>query len=48
MKILQSTIIKLNPKPGGSYSGGGKPVEQVIPDFKITIENNVTQVLPIV
>ena len=40
LKEVILLISKLNPKPGGSYSGGGKPVEQVIPDFKITIENN--------
>ena len=40
LKEIILLISKLNPKPGGSYSGGGKPVEQVIPDFKITIENN--------
>tara|TARA_B100000575_G_C23127370_1_gene653366 strand:- start:76 stop:1509 length:1434 start_codon:yes stop_codon:yes gene_type:complete len=40
LKEVISLISKLNPKPGGSYSGGGKPIEQVIPDFKISIENN--------
>ncbi len=40
LKEVITIISKLNPKPGGSYSGGGKPVEQVIPDFKISIENN--------
>ncbi len=40
LKEVILLISKLNPKPGGSYSGGGKPIEQVIPDFKITIENN--------
>ena len=40
LKEVISLISKLNPKPGGSYSGGGKPIEQVIPDFKIAIENN--------
>ena len=33
-------ISKLNPKPGGSFSGNSKIIEQVIPDFKISIENN--------
>ena len=28
-------IEKLNPKPGGSYSGGTKMVEHVVPDFTI-------------
>ena len=40
LKEVISLISKLNPKPGGSYSGGSKPIEQVIPDFKIYIENN--------
>ena len=40
LKEVITIISKLNPKPGGSYSGGGKPIEQVIPDFKISIENN--------
>ena len=40
LKEIINLISKLNPKPGGSYSGGGKPIEQVIPDFKISIENN--------
>lgn len=30
-------IEKLNPKPGGSYSGGSKIVEHVVPDFIIRI-----------
>ena len=40
LKKIITIISKLNPKPGGSYSGGGKPIEQVVPDFKISIENN--------
>lgn len=40
LKGVITIISKLNPKPGGSYSGGGKHIEQVIPDFKISIENN--------
>ena len=40
LKEIIDLISKLNPKPGGSYSGGGKPIEQVIPDFRISIENN--------
>ena len=39
LKEVITLISKLNPKPGGSYAGGGKPIEQVIPDFKISIEN---------
>ncbi|MDG1571054.1 RNA polymerase factor sigma-54 [Robiginitalea sp. M366] len=30
-------IEKLNPKPGGSYAGGSKAVEHVVPDFSIRI-----------
>ena len=40
LKEIMSLISKLNPKPGGAYSGLNKPIEQVIPDFKISIENN--------
>ena len=40
LKEVITIISKLNPKPGGSYSGGSGPIEQVIPDFKISIENN--------
>ena len=40
LKEIIKIISKLNPKPGGTYSGSGKPIEQVIPDFKISIENN--------
>ena len=30
-------IERLNPKPGGSYSGGNKIIEHVVPDFTIRI-----------
>ena len=30
-------IEKLNPKPGGSYSGSNKVIEQIVPDFAIRI-----------
>jgi RNA polymerase sigma-54 factor len=40
LKDVISLISKLNPKPGGAHSGLNKPIEQVIPDFKISIENN--------
>jgi len=30
-------IEKLNPKPGGSYAGSNKIVEQIVPDFSIRI-----------
>ncbi|NHF58419.1 RNA polymerase factor sigma-54 [Flavobacteriaceae bacterium TP-CH-4] len=32
-----SEIEKLNPKPGGSYSGSNKIIEHVVPDFSIRI-----------
>ena len=40
LKEVITIISKLNPKPGGSYSGSSGPIEQVIPDFKISIDNN--------
>ena len=40
LKAVIKIISKLNPKPGGSFSGNSKIIEQVIPDFKISIENN--------
>ena len=40
LKEVINLISKLNPKPGGSFSGNSKIIEQVIPDFKISIENN--------
>ncbi len=35
-KAIQE-IEKLNPKPGGSYAGSNKIVEQIVPDFSIKI-----------
>jgi len=40
LKAAIIEIEKLNPKPGNSYSNYGKPVEQIVPDFKIEITNN--------
>ena len=40
LKAAINEIEKLNPKPGNSYSNYEKPVEQIIPDFKIEISNN--------
>ncbi len=37
LKDAIGEIEKLNPKPGGSYSGGNKIVEHVVPDFSIRI-----------
>ena len=34
-------IEKLNPKPGGSYSGNTKIIEQIVPDFSIRIVEGV-------
>ena len=41
LKAAMIEIEKLNPKPGNSYSNYEKPIEQIIPDFKIEISNNV-------
>ena len=40
LKAAIIEIEKLNPKPGNSYSNDEKPIEQIIPDFKIEISNN--------
>jgi len=37
LKDAVHEIEKLNPKPGGSYSGNTKIVEQIVPDFSIKI-----------
>ena len=37
LKDAISEIEKLNPKPGGSYSGSNRIVEHVVPDFAIRI-----------
>lgn len=37
LKAAISEIERLNPKPGGSYSGNTKMIEHVIPDFSIRI-----------
>ena len=37
LRAAIAEIEKLNPKPGGSYSGGNKLVEHVVPDFTIRI-----------
>ncbi|MEM9687733.1 MAG: RNA polymerase sigma-54 factor, partial [Bacteroidota bacterium] len=37
LKEVIQEIEKLNPKPGGSYSGSNKVVEHVVPDFAIKI-----------
>lgn len=37
LKTAISEIERLNPKPGGSYSGGNRIVEHVVPDFSIKI-----------
>jgi len=37
LKAAISEIEKLNPKPGGSYSGGNKIIEHIVPDFSIRI-----------
>ena len=37
LKAAISEIEKLNPKPGGSYSGSNKIIEHIVPDFAIKI-----------
>ena len=37
LKDAISEIEKLNPRPGGSYSGSNRTVEHVVPDFSIKI-----------
>lgn len=37
LKEAISEIEKLNPKPGGSYSGSNKIIEHIVPDFSIRI-----------
>ncbi|SHJ57933.1 RNA polymerase factor sigma-54 [Pseudozobellia thermophila] len=37
LKGAISEIEKLNPKPGGSYSGNNRMIEHVVPDFSIRI-----------
>lgn len=37
LKTAISEIERLNPKPGGSYSGGNRIVDHVVPDFSIKI-----------
>ncbi|UWX55463.1 RNA polymerase factor sigma-54 [Maribacter litopenaei] len=37
LKDAISEIEKLNPKPGGSYSGNNRIIEHVVPDFSIRI-----------
>lgn len=37
LKDAFSEIEKLNPKPGGSYSGNNRMIEHVVPDFSIKI-----------
>lgn len=37
LKEVNKEISKLNPKPGSSYAGNNKIVEQIVPDFSIKI-----------
>ncbi|MCB0374568.1 MAG: RNA polymerase factor sigma-54 [Sinomicrobium sp.] len=37
LKNAVEEIAKLNPKPGGAYSGNNKAIEHVVPDFSIRI-----------
>tara|TARA_X000000368_G_scaffold419004_1_gene421409 strand:+ start:4957 stop:6396 length:1440 start_codon:yes stop_codon:yes gene_type:complete len=40
LKAVIKEIEKLNPKPGNSYSSTDRPIEHIVPDFKIEIDNN--------
>jgi RNA polymerase sigma-54 factor len=40
LKKVIAEIEKLNPKPGGAFSGNQKQTEVIIPDFIITIEDD--------
>jgi RNA polymerase sigma-54 factor len=40
LKTAIHEIEKLNPKPGGSFTGSNKITEQVVPDFAIRIEED--------
>jgi RNA polymerase sigma-54 factor len=39
LREVISLISKLNPKPGNTFSTGGKPTETIIPDYILTIED---------
>jgi RNA polymerase sigma-54 factor len=43
LKDAIAEIERLNPKPGGSYAGGNRMVEHVIPDFTIKIADGELQ-----
>ncbi|OFY95484.1 MAG: RNA polymerase sigma-54 factor [Bacteroidetes bacterium RIFCSPLOWO2_12_FULL_31_6] len=37
-------ILKLNPKPGGAYSNTQQPVEQIIPDFLLQVQDGQLEI----
>jgi RNA polymerase sigma-54 factor len=37
LKLINTEISRLNPKPGSSYAGNNKFAEQIVPDFSIKI-----------
>jgi RNA polymerase sigma-54 factor len=39
LKKALDEILKLNPKPGGAYNDNQKPVEQIIPDFLLQVQD---------
>jgi RNA polymerase sigma-54 factor len=43
LKEAVAEIEKLNPKPGGSYSGSNKVIEHIVPDFSIKIVDGVLE-----
>ncbi len=47
-ELLKKTIEeieKLNPKPGGGYTGNNKIIEHVVPDFTIRIQEGILELL---
>ena len=40
LKAVIKEVEKLNPKPGNSYSSTDRPIEHIVPDFKIEIDSN--------
>ncbi|MFN4197820.1 MAG: RNA polymerase factor sigma-54 [Flavobacterium sp.] len=45
LKKAIEEIEKLNPKPGGAFSGNSKPVEHIVPDFTIRIVDGQLELL---
>jgi RNA polymerase sigma-54 factor len=45
LKKAIEEIEKLNPKPGGAFSGNSKPIEHIVPDFTIRIVDGQLELL---